>query len=255
MKKIHFSLIILLTSMALFTFSSCGDDDYSPGNFIISLATVNLTDELANGYYLTTDNGERLCPVATNVDYKPKSNQRVLVDYTLLDDSTKTYDYLIRVNRIQNIITKKVIDMTAENESEIGNDPVKILDYWIGDNYLNIHFGYNVGGEKTHKINLVRNRTLNSGANDLNDQNLQVVNLEFRHNADGDPERYGAKSYAAFDLREFQTEGEGSVEFLIKSKDLNNEEKEYKLIYKYNISDNNTTNKIFTNMPDDVILD
>lgn len=249
MKIVRFFTAFLLVSLFTLSFVACEDDEgYSLGNFVISLATVNPVDEASNTYYLTMDNGTTLWPAASNIYYQPKKNQRVLVDFTLLSDSLQGYDHFVKINRMQEILTKQVIDLTAENESEIGNDPVKILEYWIGDHYLNIHFGYNSGGEKIHTISLVENKL-----NDNNNNNDNTVVLEFRHNKNGDLERYGVKSFAAFDLRKYQTEGQNSIDFLIKVRDFNNENKEYRVTYRYgNTQENLQNNKTINNMPEDV---
>ncbi len=247
MKKIGFNLIVLFTFFATLVFTSCtDDDDYSLGKFVISLATVNPIDSQTGTYYLTMDDGTTLWPAASDVFYKPKADQRVWINFTLLSDSLSGYDHYIKINYLQDILTKNIVELTDENEEEIGNDPIKILDYWIGDNYLNIHFGYNTGGEKVHTINLVQN-TLQSA------EEAEAVVLEFRHNKNDDPERYGVKGYAAFDLRPFQAADKGAIDFIIKVKDFDNKEKEYKITYKYDQTEKYLmNNKTITSMPDNV---
>lgn len=137
MRKITFGLIIIFILLASFT--SCEDDGYDLGAFVVSLATVNPIDENAGTYYLTMDNGTTLFPAVPNAIYKPKVNQRILVNFTLLGDSISGYDHPAKINSIREILTKKVENLTDENEKEIGNNPVDILDLWTGDNYLNIH--------------------------------------------------------------------------------------------------------------------
>lgn len=229
MKITRYSLIIILSLVAIFTFNSCNNDDgYSLGNYRLDIATVNAIDSESGTFYLKLDNDNTLLPVASNSYYKPQFNKRVIVNYTLLSDQTGSYDHAIKINAIQDILTKEVIDMTSENEKEIGNDPVKILDLWTGDHFLNIHFGYNTAGEKTHTVNLVRN-TLDKVTVTSNG----AIALEFRHNSNGDPQKYGTKNYAAFDLQPFQTENKDSINFIIKVSDFNNETKEYPITYKY----------------------
>lgn len=195
---------------------------------MVEIATVNLIDSDAGIYYLTLDNGETLWPVSSTPYFVPKSNQRAIVNFTLLSDKTGEYDHYARINQIQNILTKSVVDLTAENEEEIGNDPIKILAYWTGDNYLNIRFGYNTAGEETHIVNLVRNKL-----DEIAVSKDGAIILEFRHNNNNDPERYGANNYAAFDLRPFKIENKNSIEFIIKVLDFDNETKEYPITYKY----------------------
>lgn len=229
MKTIRYSLILVISLIAIFTFNSCSNDDgYSPGNYRLDVATVNAIDSTSGTFYLTLDNGKTLVPISYDSYYKPQYDKRVIVNYTLLADQTGVYDHAVRINAIQDILTKEVIDLTAENAQEIGKDPIKILDLWTGDHFLNIHFGYNTGGEKTHTINLVNN-TLDKTTISPNG----AILLEFRHNANGDPQRYGAKNYAAFDLKPFQTANKDSINFIIKVFDFNDETKEYPITYKY----------------------
>jgi len=245
MKKIRLSFILLFALSTIFTFVSCEDDGYSLGDFVISLATVNQIDESAGTYYLTMDNGTTLWPVNQTSRYW-SDKQRVLVNFTILGDSIKGYDRPVKINSLREILTKDIEDLTEENKNEIGDDPIKILDLWTGDNYLNIHFGYNTGGEQVHRISLVHNRI-----EPVVDDNGAIV-LEFRHNAYDDPEHYGVKSYVAYDLRPLQIENEDSVNLVIKVQDFNNETKEYKITYKYKNVETSTDNKKIDNMPESV---
>lgn len=227
MKTIKYTFVFLVSLLTVFAFNSCDNNDgYNPGDFKLELATVHPLDTISGDYYLTLDDGTTLWPAVRNAYYKPKTNQRVIVDFTLLSDQVGEYDHYARINGIQDILTKKVVNLTSENAEEIGNDPIKILSMWTGDNYLNIFFGYNTGGEKVHVINLVNNKPDNVSADG-------TITLEFRHNANKDPERYGVKNYAAFDLRSFRTENNDSIKFIIKVLDFGNETKEYPITYKY----------------------
>lgn len=229
MKTIRYSLIVVISLIAIFTFNSCNDDGYSLGNYRLDIATVNVIDNESESFFLTLDNGTTLLPVASDAYYKPRFDKRVILNYTLLSDQMGGYDHAIKINAIQDILTKDIIDLTSENEKEIGNDPIKILDLWTGDHFLNIHFGYNTAGEKAHAINLVRNKIEQTPT-----PSNETIELEFRHNANGDPQKYGAKNYAAFDLKPFQSENKDSINFIVKVLDFNNETKEYKVTYKYN---------------------
>lgn len=230
-----------------FIFTSCEDDGYSLDDFMISMATVNPVDESAGTYYLTMDNGTTLWPLASNVVYKPKKDQRVMVNFTILGDSIKGYDRPVKINYLQEVLTKDIENLTEENEEEIGDDPIRLLDRWIGDDYLNIHFGYNTGGEQKHRVSLVYN-TIEPQQNDAGE-----IVLELRHNANGDPQKYGVKSYVAYNLRPLQKEGQDAVDLTIKVKDFNDEEKEYKITYKYkNGAAQSTDNKTLKNTPDDI---
>lgn len=230
MKTTKLGLIFLVGLITTFIFDSCNNDDgYSLDNYVIEIATVNPIDSAAGTYFLTLDNGKTVWPTNSTPYFVPKKNNRAFVNLTLLSDKVGEYDHYAKINQIQNILTKKVIDLTAENTEVIGNDPIKILTMWTGDNFLNIRFGYNTGESgKTHTINLVRNTLDQTSVS-----NDGSVILEFRHNANKDPERYGVNSYAAFDLKPFRADNKDSIKFIIKVLDLSNETKEYPIVYKY----------------------
>ncbi len=219
----------IMLGCIVLSFSSCSDDDgYSLGKQWISLATVEPLGE--HSYYLTRDDGSTLGIVATNFPYyRPKEDQRVLVNYTLLSDSASGYTHLAKVNGIRNILTKNIFEMTSQNEDSIGHDPVKIHKLWIGDHYMNFYFGYNTSTPTTHYINLVYDTTQEPAAD-------EKVHLEFRHNAKGDGSKYGVDGFAAFDLKPYWTEGKDSVQFVIDVKDFDGD-KTYNITYRFNKSE------------------
>lgn len=214
------ALIIIILSSAL----ACNNDGYSLGDFRISIATV--IPEGSERYSLLLDNGDKLWPAATDVYYRPRVNQRVFVNYTILSDKMDGYDHYIKVNDIWNVLTKPIIELTAENADSIGNDPVKVNQFWIGDNYLNVSFSFNYGGVRPHAINMVQNKM------EGND-NPEVLELEFRHNSYDSPSNRLFDGFAAFDLRPFRVEGKDSIRITIKYTDWKGEQV-HEMVYKYN---------------------
>lgn len=214
MKKLNFILIIFCISLFAGFLASCDDDGYSLGDiYAPRLATVvPLSDD---AYYLRLDNGTTMWDV-TGYPYRPKYNQRVIAYFTILDDNVGNYDYYVKIHHLQEILTKEVIDLIAENADSIGNDPVKILRHWVGDDYLNIEFGFNVGGQKVHFINLVNNTTETYPDDGK-------VYLEFRHNTNGDPSKKGANGIVSFDLKPYREVNRNSIDFVIKVKDFDGE--------------------------------
>lgn len=168
---------------------SCLDDDdgYSLGKFWIEIVTV-VPD--GNTYYLRRDDGTTLWPAATNIPYyRPKEEIRVMANYTILGDSVdKDFDYYVKVNRIDEILTKDIAeDKGAANDSIYGKDPVEIADIWAGDDYLNIYFKTYYRGNVKHFINLIPSED-------------EEAMLEFRHNAYGELSGYKQGGLVAFDL-------------------------------------------------------
>ena len=148
MKTLRAFLLVIGIALVSLTLPSCLDDDdsYSLGDIWIAVATV--VPEGNNVYYLRLDDGDKLWPAATNYpNYQPKPNQRALVNFTILADSTQSnlggFSHYVKVNAIHNILTKSIAkNEGAANDSIYGTDPVSIYEnnMWIGDGYLNIYF-------------------------------------------------------------------------------------------------------------------
>ncbi|HTN69127.1 MAG TPA: NigD-like protein [Dysgonamonadaceae bacterium] len=224
-KKTIFKYAALLL-IILSTVAACNDSDgYSLGDFRISIATV--VPEGQHSYSLLLDNGDKLWPAATDVYYRPRVNQRVFVNYTILSDKIDGFDHYIKVNDIWNVLTKSIIELNEENADSIGNDPVRVNEFWIGDDYLNVSFSFNYGGIRPHAINMVQNKM------DESDNEADVLELEFRHNSYESPRNSLYDGFAAFDLRPFRKDDENSIPIIIKYKDWEGD-KIYELVYKYN---------------------
>lgn len=222
MKKLRFLAIM---AGVLLVFSSCLDDDgYSLGDMWMSYVTVNPLDEKTQSYDFTTDGGSKLWISASSVYYKPKENQRAQIFYTILGDADKNsdYDYYIKLNIIQEYLTKNIAEnLNDDNDSIYGADPVKMNKIWIGDNYLNMHFTTYYGGTKKHYINLIQT-----------DENQPYI-LEFRHNAYDDPAAVAMDGLVAFNLDALPDTGGEEVELEIHTKTYEGD-KVYKV--KYNSS-------------------
>ena len=185
MKRFKYLALIFVFTLGLV---SCDDNDgYSLDKQWLSMATVNDLGGDAGSYYLTLDDGTKLHIAAPLNPYKPKT-KRVWANYTLLGELDGDYDYAVKLNGIQSILTKDPIYIDPddqEKQDSIGSDPVKVISMKEGGGYLNVKFGYNAGGDKSHFISLV------SAEPDLG-TGQDVIKLEFRHNQNGDPERYPA---------------------------------------------------------------
>lgn len=221
MKKFNLTLTAVLIG-ALIVSTSC--DDNSRYSFDINIATV--VPEGDNAYSLLLDNGKRLWPSSTAVQYTPSNNQRVFVNYTILSDESGKYDHNIKVNDIWNILTKQAIELTEENQDSIGNDPVKANAVWVGGDYLNVSFMFNYGGEQPHAVNLVTNTM-------TGDLDAETVPLEFKHNSYGSEKHMLFEGFVCFDLKPFRVSDADSVKLSIKFKEWNNDIT-YDVVYRYN---------------------
>lgn len=194
MRKISFKLICV-TLVAILAFSGCNDDnDYE--NVWLAVGTIEKTGEGNDDFRVKLDDSTILNPIENNhPGFETEENQRVVVNFTILTKEQAPNDLIIcnvRINTINEVLTKDIIEIDDENADSIGNDPVRVRDGWIVNNYLNFQFDYYGGGE-THYINLVKDP-----------DNLQdsegVYLLEFRHNANDDRYSYVLNGLVSFDL-------------------------------------------------------
>lgn len=236
MKKLNLYLLAIMM-MTIPVLQSCDDDGYSLGDFVVRMATVRVTD--GNSYYLEIDNGKTLWPAATDIPwYKPVDGQRTLANYTLLSDNFQGYDHAVKVNYLSNVLTKPVETLTAENEEEYGNDPAYIEQMWVGGNYLNVQFVFNVPYGEAHRVSLVRNTT---GEDNLIDDE-GYVHLEYRYNNQDDMSGYRRRSFVSFNLGEYgpQTEAQIYVKGIkVKINSIVNGEKE--IVFDYESAEGERT--------------
>lgn len=157
MKKIKLLWMAMLTLM-LPALQSCDDNDgYSLGDIAVDWATVRVVG--GDTYSLNADRWGTLWPAATAIPfYKPIDGQRVITYFNPLYDNYEGYDHAVKVEHNYNVLTKQVEDLTAENESEFGNDPVWVNKdmMWIGGGYLNVIFRQNLPVKEKHLVSLVR---------------------------------------------------------------------------------------------------
>lgn len=238
MKK--YVLVILLG--LIFTVTSCLDDDgYSLNDMWVGFGTVEQVNSDPMDYRIHMDSGDVLMPVASGYQLpwyyqgtndpnsRLKTGDRILINYTVLADKTGDDGdidlYHVKVNSVKKILLKGILDITEENRDSIGNDPVIVRDCWQTDGLLNFEIKY-WGRHEVHFINLVKE------PGDLTEEN-QPVELELRHNANGDVEDIPYSAFVSFRLDEIQIAGLDSVQFRITSKDYEGKEFEYEGVYRY----------------------
>jgi len=238
MKK--YVLIILLG--LFFTVTGCLDDDgYSLNDMWVGFGMVEQVNSDPMDYRIHMDNGDVLMPVASGYQLpwyyqgtndpnsRLKSGDRILINYTVLADKTGDDGnidlYHVKVNSVKKILLKGILDITEENSDSIGSDPIIVKDCWQTDGLLNFEIRY-WGRYEVHYINLVKE------PGDLTEEN-QPVELELRHNANGDVEDIPYSAFVSFRLDEIQIAGLDSVQFRVTSKDYEGKEFEYEGVYRY----------------------
>ena len=112
MKKFNWFLVMLLLALVP-ALQSCDDDGYSIGDLGWDWATVHATG--GGGYYLEGDRWGVIDPVASSIPwYKPVDGERVVAFFNPLADTDNGAQ--VKIEGIQEVLTKEVEDMTAENE-------------------------------------------------------------------------------------------------------------------------------------------
>lgn len=228
MKK-YIGKIILLFIVAGFTLTSCSknDDAYSLGDIWLSLGMVETENAFGYDYIIYCDNGDTLLPAANNVPYfKTVQQQRVLINYTILDEvGLSTKKFYVKINNLQEILFKDLIEVNSLNSDSLGNDSVAINEIWIVNDMLNIDYQY-IGGITQHYINLAYTTD--------EDGNLaEPVELEFRHNANNDQSKIILNNIVTFQLDKLKIEGQNSTDFVVKAIGLIQKEQSFSFTYEY----------------------
>lgn len=199
MKKLNVWILMLMLVLVP-TFQSCLDDDDQEGFDKVALVTVKALGE--NDYYFLLDSGKKMYPEEKNGwgNYKVTDGQRAYVYFDIVDHSTQTradeYDYYIYIGGIENILTKKVIEMTAETKDSIGDNRLKPIGLSVSGGHLNVEYLTAASGTTKHMVNLVENKIKTT----VDDEGYTV--LEFHLNSFDD---YGPlhKGLVSFRLGDF----------------------------------------------------
>jgi hypothetical protein len=203
----------------LFVFAACDDDDggYSLDDRWIGFGMYQKAESSSEAT-ITMDNGDLLVPIAA-IDpgwyLRFEDGDRMLVNYTILgdekDENGEIELYFVRINNVDKVLLKGILDITPENEDSIGNDPIFVKDYWMTDSLVNFEVEYR-GLNKVHFLNLVKE------PGELSPED-QPIELELRHNANDDEESIPFSSYVSFSLNGLRIEGLDSVSFVITATD------------------------------------
>ncbi|WP_294143180.1 NigD-like protein [uncultured Sanguibacteroides sp.] len=207
--------LTILFIITVFVVASCDDDGYSLSKFWVSYGVVHKSDE--DNYTIKLDNGSVIYPSYSNVPaQKLQDSTRLLVDFTILQDAIPggKFDYYVRINGIEQILTKNILPYSEEILDSLGSDPVIVNDYWIAQDFLTIEFFF-AGGLAHHMINLTQHQELTEDGKVL---------LEFHHNANGDTDRYKLNSAVAFPLNKVFSEVTDSVQLRVRYKGFDREE-------------------------------
>lgn len=211
MKKFGFILFA-----ALFI-SACNNDegDYPGYSLITSIKSLDNGD-----YYFQRDNGQTLYPSDKSrmQGYTPKDeHKRAIVWFNLLEEPVSGYDYNIALYGIDIIYsgTSQVVN-TQEELDKLGNNPTSFMtDYLRYSNFtkewLTLYVGYPVSDNSKHSFTLIVNNV--EAPEETNEGYLDV---ELRHNADGDIHGYTYWYYISLDMTPLAEQLEGKKGITLK---------------------------------------
>ena len=142
-RQMRIFLVLACMMAAMPALQSCDDSDgYSIGDFTPPLlATIRTTS--GAGFYLDCDVWGTCWPVNTDMGYYlPIDGLRVIVVFNPLWDNYGGFDHAVKILDMQEVLTKNVREMTAENEPGFGNDPLPLRkeDITISNGYMNVSF-------------------------------------------------------------------------------------------------------------------
>ena len=217
MKKLKFITLTLAIIITLPMLQSCLDDnDHQSRSLVIS--TINQISEDSKEFYFTLDNGKTMFPSNSQAwgGEKFENGQRAFVIFNELEQPVNGYDLNIQVRGINPILTKDIITMGEDDndEEKVGDDKINTTYMWINkDNkYLTIEFQYygTHSEDKKHFLNLVINdKEETAPTADEDSAEDEYINLEFRHNSEGDYPQSLGEGYVSFKLDKIKDRMEG----------------------------------------------
>ncbi len=206
MKTLKFNLRTLAMTVIVSLFLvSCNDEETYPSTYYYT-TRATVTSVEGESLTLRTDEGDELTIVSDYSGYAPKRGQRSLITYSIENGDNGVYNASLAT--AYDILTKDVVELTANNESDMGNDPIHLYDTWCAGGYLNVNFVFNTSGNVTHYVNLVENTLVENPVDG-------EIYLEFKHNARGDNEHYSKKGTVCFNLERYKS-GDNVLVFVVK---------------------------------------
>lgn len=191
MKKFYFNLLLL--PLSLFVISSCSDSDEDRA--YVSLVTV--AQNMQGEKLFQRNDTSLMRPNNFTINYN--LGQRVLIEYDIkkTNPSNDPYRYDIKLDAYEKILTKSVLDLTAENESAVGNDAYwNVYDVNSAGGFLNIYMSF-LYNYVPHYINLVNN-TITPPVN-----RPDSINLELRQNANGANIGFPIRELVSFNVTDY----------------------------------------------------
>ena len=216
MKRFRIFYFLVLFSLI---FIGCMKNDSE--EFYTVLGTV---DKENDSTIIVSDDDERLLVNNAGSLSEINSNERIIAYFSIADQALPTgIDYVVDIFNFSKVLFKPVIELTAENADSIGVDPLEVYNIWLVKDYLNLEFKY-FGFDKIHYINLTRAP---------GEIPTDTIDLEIKHNDNGDGSSYTMNGFVSFDLVSLQSEVKDSVVIHVQADEYYNETYSKFFTYKY----------------------
>ncbi len=209
-------LLVYLSTCLLFL--SCSKDKvvYDIGEYKVDLATVQTNSN--NQSFLLDNNTLLLNKGFIN---NLEAGQRVLLNYSYLEDLSPGYDYVIKVNGISAVTQGQLSEVSPITIDTITNVPIHLESVWLGSHYLNVSFYMNFYSKK-HTIALITGKT------QIQEKNISIY---FCHNDNNDSPGVTRCVITSFDLSNVLGEPVGDRQLTVNLNSGNYGEKDYSFIY------------------------
>ncbi|MDD2646091.1 MAG: NigD-like C-terminal domain-containing protein [Bacteroides sp.] len=236
MKNIKNLFTVALLFALIAGFSSCSTDN---DNYWVAIGTYRALEN--NHFYIEFEEDNQIQKMypgeVSNLNLRDiEDGQSVYVYYDLLKEDEPGYDLNAKIYALVNILTKDIIPLTEATEDSIGNAAINIVDSKISlnDEFLHISFQYRYDPYSSirHMLNMV---IPEEGVDQTPDG--EFINLEFRHNDNGDYGNDIAFGYVTFRLREIADEMKTKKGIRIKYKSINEGSKTVEILFDGDSSD------------------
>jgi hypothetical protein len=194
-------ILLSLTLFLLIAFSSCSLDKESE-MYYRQMGVVK--GNSASTFMVEGDGGLVFKVVQFPPGYEIVDGKRVIIRYSVVNSfEDQPYDYTIRIESVQNILTKNIVHVTSDEiRDTLQTDPVAISLVWVTKSFINVEFLFK-GNNRVHYFDL---------ALDPEKQTKEgFISLDFHHNAKGDSKVYEYRGIISFPIEELQVEGVNSV--------------------------------------------
>jgi hypothetical protein len=211
------SFIVHSYFLLLFLLASCETNpvDYGLDRYYKEILTFTGENSFLS------DEGKTILNVSEDKKPNYQPGDRVLLNYTLLPETTSGYDYTVRVNGTSKIPLGKLTLVDQKEIETAANEPIHLESVWLGSHYLNFQLYLNYKSE-AHSIGLLVDSTLLAE---------DTIRIYFKHNSNNDPAGYPVHTFISFDLEEVLGKPKNSQAIAVAVNTDNYGQKAYQLIY------------------------